>query len=418
MATTKLKIRNDLVKKSGGGPTVIYVQYTYDRKPKYFNTGKKIEPEYWDEANQCVKRSYRGYTTINDFIKSRRRVIEEIVIDAQKRNIKPTLEYVEQQYELISAPTLPEANKDFFQLFEQCLNEDQHTTVLSTIKQRRTAMNHLKAYQTYSKRKITLEAITLDFYNKFTSYLISVANLSPNTIGAIIKNLKIFLNKMTETGINTNLAFQHKNFSKPSAPVDLIALTQEELDQLFYADLSRHTRLAKVRDLFVFGCVTGLRFSDIENLKPENFRPDTIDFITLKTRDRLSIPLVPYARAILARYEGKLPEVMSNQKMNDYLKELCQLCGIDDPVQKVRYVGSARIESKAPKFEMVSTHTARRTFITLALERGTRPEIVMRITGHKDIKTMMKYVRLTDKAAHTEFLRPYGKYSSLEINSI
>ncbi len=191
--------------------------------------------------------------------------------------------------------------------------------------------------------------------------------------------------------------------------MDLVALTKEEVNRLFKADLSKHTRLARVRDLFVFSCVTDLRFSDIGNLKLENFRHYTIDFITLKTRDRLSIPLVPYARAILSRYEGRLPEAISIQNMNDYLKELCQLVGIDEPVQRVHYIGSTRIELKAPKYEMVSTHTARRTFITLALERGTRPEIVMSITGHKDIKTMMKYVRLTDKVTHNEFLRPYGE---------
>src|SRR5689334_15403337 len=107
MATTKLKIRNDLVKKSGGGETAIYVLYTYQGKAKYFNTGKKIEPAYWDAKGQCVKRAYRGYTTLNDFINGKQRQIDEIIIDAQKRNIEPTPEYVEQQFELLSAPTLP-----------------------------------------------------------------------------------------------------------------------------------------------------------------------------------------------------------------------------------------------------------------------------------------------------------------------
>jgi integrase len=411
MATTKLKIRNDLAKKSGGGPTAIYVQYTYQGKPKYFNTSKKIDPEYWDAAGQCVKRSYRGYTTLNDFIKGKRREVDDIVIDAQKRKIEPTHEYVEQQFDLLSVTQLPETNKDVFTLYEQWQADNRNKMGRLTLKTRRTLLTHLVAYQEYSKRKITLESITLDFHSKFTSYLISVRNLSPNTIGGMIKVLKTFLGKLTESGINTNLAFQQKGFSKPSAPVDLIALTQEELDRLFNANLSDHGRLAKVRDLFVFGCVTGLRFSDMENLKAENFKPDSIDFITLKTRDRLSVPLAPYARAILARYDGKLPAVISNQNMNEYLKELCQLCSIDEPVQKVRYLGSTRVESKAPKYEMVSTHTARRTFITLALERGTRPEIVMRLTGHKDIRTMIRYVRLTDKAAHNEFLRPYGEGS-------
>jgi integrase len=408
MATTKLKIRNDLAKQSAG-PTAIYVQYTYQSKPKYFNTGKKIEPEYWDAAGQCVKRSYRGYTTLNDFIKGKRRTIDEIIIDCQRRKIEPTPQYVSHLFDRLSATRLPEVNKDLLELYEQWQAENLGKLGRLTLKTRRTLLTHLMAYQEYSKQKITLESITLDFHSKFTSFLISVRNLSPNTIGGLIKVLKTFLGKMVEKGINTNLAFQNKSFNKPSAPVDLIALTQDELDQLFNADLSSHGRLAKVRDLFVFGCVTGLRFSDMENLKAENFRTDSIDFITLKTRDRLSVPLVPQARAILAKYEGRLPEVMSNQKMNDYLKELCQLVGIDEPVQKVRYIGSTRVSTSAPKYEMVSTHTARRTFITLALERGSRPEIVMRLTGHKDIRTMMRYVRLTDKLTHQEFLRPYGE---------
>jgi integrase len=409
MATTKLVIRKNKI--NAAGECVVYVLYTHDGNTTQFSTEKKIDPNFWNPKRGEARdvEGFKGAKKFNSAIKAKKAIVDDIVSEAQYRNIDPSLAYVRQQYELLSKPDLPEANKDFFSLYEQYIEDNRTKKAYNTLKQHRNALNHLKEYQAFSKRKITLDNITLDFHAKFTSYLISVKNHSPNSIGDVIKNLKIFLGKLTEDGINTNQAFRHKSFSKPSAPVDLIALTQSELDQLYTADLSGHSRLARVRDLFVFGCVTGLRFSDIENLKPENFRPDSIDFITLKTKDRLSVPLVPYARAILARYEGRLPEVMSNQKMNDYLKELCQLCGIDEPVQRVRYLGSTRIESKAPKWEMVSTHTARRTFITLALERGTRPEIVMRITGHKDIKTMMKYVRLTDKAAHSEFLRPYGE---------
>jgi site-specific recombinase XerD len=349
MATSKLKIRNDLVKKGDGGETVIYVQYTYKGKPKYFNTGKKIHPDHWD-SKFCVAHGFRGSKALNNYLIDKKQEIDDIVIDAQKKKTEPTPEYVEEQFNLLHSASLPEASKDFFQLYDQYIEANRSKLAYNTLKQHRNTYNHLKAYQAHSKRKITLEGITLDFHSKFTSYLISVKNHAPNSIGDVIKNLKIFLGKLTEEGINTNMAFRHKSFNKPSAPVDLIALTQSELDQLYNADLSKHSRLAKVRDLFVFGCVTGLRLSDIANLKPENFKAHSIDFITLKTKDRLSVPLVPYAREILARYEGRLPEVMSNQKMNDYLKELCQLCGIDEPVQRVRYLGSTRIETKAPKW--------------------------------------------------------------------
>jgi integrase len=407
MASTKLKIRNDLVKKSGGSATTIYLMYTYQGKPKYFSTGKKIEPIYWDAANQCVKRSYRGYTTLNDFIKGKKRDLESIVIEAQKRKIEPTLQYVERQYELLNTTTLPEENKDFFYLYDCFIEANRGKKAFNTSKKQTSVRTHIKAFEQHTKYQVTLESINLDFHNRFTTYLIKDKNFAPNTIGQLITCLKVFLNSLTESGINTNLAFRQKAFNKPSAPVDLVALTKEELDLLYKADLSKDLRLERVRDVFVFGCVTGMRFSDIENLKTENIKADTIEFTTLKTKDRLSVPLTPYARFILSKYGGKLPKIIRIQNMNVYLKELGQLCGIDEPVQKVRYLGSTRIESKAPKYELMSTHTARRTFCTLALERGTRPEIVMRITGHKDIKTMMKYVRLTDKAAHQEFLRPY-----------
>ncbi len=411
MATTKLVIRKNKI--NAVGECVIFILYTYKEKTTQFSTEKKIEPRFWNSAKGEAKdvEGFKGANKFNSALKAKKAKIDDIVSEAQYRNIEPTLEYVRQQFDLIKTPTLPDIKQNFFQMYDDYIEANRSKKAYNTLKQHRNTYNHLKSYQDYSKRKITLEGITLDFHSKFTSYLIAQKNLSPNSIGDIIKNLKIFLGKLTDDEVNTNMAFRHKSFSKPSAPVDLIALTQSELDTLFNADLFRHTRLAKVRDLFVFGCVTGMRFSDIENLKLENFRPDSIDFITLKTKDRLTVPLVPQARAILAKYEGRLPEVMSNQKLNDYLKELCQLCGIDEPVQKVSYLGSTRIEVKAPKYELVSTHTARRTFITLALERGTRPEIVMRITGHKDIKTMMKYVRLTDKATHNEFLRPYSEES-------
>lgn len=452
MATTKLKIRNDLVLKSKKNEidnlklkpiwnklskveqekefynlikdveTTIYVQYcntefVKDKKTgglkkadrfKLFNTGKKIQVQYWDEENECVKRSFKGYTTLNAVIENKRQEIEEIVKKAQFVKIQPTIEYVEDEYNKLSSPDIPEINKDFFKLYDAFMEERKGVKAYNTNKQHRTLYNNLKAFQADTKYKITLDSIDHNFYDKLVAWLINVKGHNPNSIGDSIKNLKIFLGDLTDKKINTNLIFRDKKFKKPSAPVEIITLTQSELDNLFILDLSKNKRLEKIRDLFVLGCTTGLRFSDLANLKPENIKDDIIDLTTVKTKDRLEVPINAYTRQILDKYNGILPKVPSNQKMNDYLKEVGEKAGISELVQRVKYVGATRAEYNVPKYELLSTHAARRTFVTLSLEGGMSHKEIMEITGHKNIKTMLKYQNVTKKAAKVAMLRTWG----------
>ena len=156
--------------------------------------------------------------------------------------------------------------------------------------------------------------------------------------------------------------------------------------------------LAKARDLFCFCAFTSLRYSDMAALKRSDIAGDSIIITTQKTNDRLEIPLNKYSRAILDKYAGlndprglALP-VISNQKMNDYLKDLCELCGFNDPIAKVYYKGGQRIEETRPKYELIGTHAARRTFICYALTKGIPPQIVMKWTGHSDYKAMKPYI--------------------------
>ena len=156
--------------------------------------------------------------------------------------------------------------------------------------------------------------------------------------------------------------------------------------------------LAKTRDLFCFCAFTSLRYSDMAALKPSNICGDRIIVTTQKTHDRLEIPLNDYSRAILEKYAGyqdqrglALP-VISNQKMNEYLKDLCELCGFNEPISKVYYRAGQRIEETAPKWQVIGTHAARRTFICYALTKGIPPQIVMKFTGHSDYKAMKPYI--------------------------
>jgi integrase len=165
---------------------------------------------------------------------------------------------------------------------------------------------------------------------------------------------------------------------------------------LYNLDLTNNARLERVRDVFCFSCFTGLRFSDTVTVNRGNVRGAELFITTRKTSDNLSIPLSEQATSLLVKYDCKLPSI-SQQKTNDYIKELGKLAGIDEPTELTKHRGAAEVKKTEPKYKFMTTHTARRTFVTLALERGMRAETVKAITGHKDDKSFKNYIKITDK---------------------
>jgi integrase len=197
---------------------------------------------------------------------------------------------------------------------------------------------------------------------------------------------------------------QFRKFKTPTQEADVVALSQAELKKIIKLDLTKNKRLDKVRDTFLFGCFTGQRYSDVANLKRENIKGKTWHLHTVKTNASLKIPLTDHALAILEKYkeaETVLP-IMTNQKTNEYLKELCELAKINEPITITSYSGTKRTDTTVEKHQLITTHTARRTFVTLSLEKGMRPELVMAVTGHKDYATFRKYIKLTSKNTDIE----------------
>lgn len=178
-------------------------------------------------------------------------------------------------------------------------------------------------------------------------------------------------------------------------PKPVIFLTWEELMGMLSADLP-YPYLAKARDLFCFACFTGLRYSDLSRLRPEDVSEGYISVVTQKTSDPLRIDLNDYSRAILAKYDNRLPR-LSLQKANAYIKEVGMYCGINTPVHSVSIVGGERVERVQPKWQLLTTHAGRRTFICNALRLGIPPNVVMQWTGHKDYAAMRPYIAVADE---------------------
>ena len=157
-----------------------------------------------------------------------------------------------------------------------------------------------------------------------------------------------------------------------------------------------------MRDVFLFQCFTGLRYSDVFNLRRSDIKGDHIEVTTVKTSDSLIIELNNHSKAILDKYKDvafehdKVLPVITNQKMNDYLKELAEMAGIDEPVRQTYYKGNERIDDVTPKYALLGTHAGRRTFICNALALGIPPQVVMKWTGHSDYKAMKPYIDIAD----------------------
>lgn len=178
-----------------------------------------------------------------------------------------------------------------------------------------------------------------------------------------------------------------------------IYLTSEELNRLFELDLSENVRLDKTRYMFIIGCFTRRRFSDLSNLKPENIvnGGSLIKIRTIKTGEVVVVPLNNQVKETLKKNEGLPPKVISNQKMNDFLKELGQKAELNDTLLISSTKGGKRITEVFKKWELITTHTARRSFATNAFLQNVPSISIMKITGHQTEKSFLRYIKTSQE---------------------
>lgn len=247
------------------------------------------------------------------------------------------------------------------------------------------------------------EDIDDDMLNGFVGYLIK-KGFNNNYIKKLTKNMAWFLRWAQKKGYCAKFDPECLSPRLKTPERRVIYLDWDELMTVYNFNVPANKNyIARVRDIFCFCCFTGLRFSDAQNLKRSDVYEDKISISTIKTSERLEIPLGKHARSILDKYSGEdlggkvLPSI-SNQKANQYLKELCFTCGINRPVTVVDFRGSQRIEEVKPKWELMGTHCGRRTFISNALALGVPVTTVMAITGHSDFQAMKPYIEIAERA--------------------
>ncbi len=281
------------------------------------------------------------------------------------------------------------------------LNDKGAPVSPNTIKVYKTFKKNLLAFKQKKKwNDLNFNTIDLAFFEEFKDYMTFDLRYTTNSLSKHIRILKTITNEAISRNFDCK-PLVGKRFMAKNEVADTVYLNKSELQTLYELDLSEAPRLDKVRDLFLVGCWTGLRFSDFSDISPKCIKGDFLTIKTQKTGKEVIIPIHDYVRKIMNKYNGmtenSLPPNISNQKMNSYIKEVCEKAGFVEPISISFTKAGKLVHKQVKKHELISSHTARRSFATNMYLAGFPTISIMAITTHTTESSFMKYIRVTPK---------------------
>ena len=274
-----------------------------------------------------------------------------------------------------------------------------HRTILQYNQMKR----YLFEYLDFAKMgDIPVRDLDKKFYDGYVSFL-NFKGFKLNTVGKHIKNVKAVINWLPLSERMECEFVAPRKCKKLSEEVDNVYLSTEELHAIETVELD-HAYHDKVRDQFILLAWTGCRYSDLDKLAdPKSIERGYFELEQMKTGTKVCIPIFEPVKRIFQKYNGELPPVISNQKFNSFLKEICQKAGITEDTSITHTIAGRRIKEYFPKYELVSAHTARRSFATNMFESGAPALVIMQITGHKTEKAFLSYIK-TDPETYARML--------------
>lgn len=277
-----------------------------------------------------------------------------------------------------------------------------------TIQKYKTTKSIIEEFEKLKKIRLKITDIDLAFHRQFVSFLTTEKKYSKTVIEKNISTIKGFIKEAKEQKLETSPEAESKKFTfTRDEPIDTY-LTETEINLIYNLDLSGDERLDNTRDLFIIGLWTGLRISDLSRIQHFLINENRIIVAeTQKTGSTIEIPIHFQVKRILAKRNNQPPKIISSQKFNKYVKEVCEKAGITEKILgNIKNPKTNRKEkSYYPKWKLISSHTCRRSFATNLYGKQDNATI-MAITGHKSHAQFMKYIKTTQKE-HTEKLAKY-----------
>jgi integrase len=466
MATTKCIIRKDQPDKNGDCRIIILYRQGNEAALK-ISLGEKINPHFFDDLKGVVIKHSRA-KEINHIISTHINYVNDIIFDLKRLRIKPTTSEVKKRYEkylqeekkqkIIKPKNDFNSVKSVFEAWNELIQLKRNKISNRSISIYSTTLKHLVSFCENRDIELRWELFDLDFDSYWSNYFLEECEgmngeigMSNNTIGKYVKTLKQFLNWAVLKGYHTSLIY--KNYKIYSEYGDIFPLRESHLVKMieFANDESQSIKLRKTASLFIFLCFSGLRYHDAKNLRAHDIyfigqgdiTMEVIRFRTEKTDQKLIVALNNYSIRELLRNaqwnnSKELVEIFSNStgvfewgqtgellhkmsddsifllpqlslvKFNKYIKEVGKLCGFNEKIVITRKKGTKVEKLVLERHEKLSSHDGRRTFITINLRKGMRPETLMEFTGHKSYKTMLRYNKIDEETRVEEFQKTWG----------
>ena len=369
------------------------------------STGVKLKKEYWNISTQQIKNitSIVNRVDINRYLLESKERFQRFYLNNQPRTKDELRELIKRSLsdEKASRIDLLSFAKSFSDLQSKKINPKTGKPLAkSTLSKFRLLHEHLRDFKNDQGKSLDFDNIDLDFYYNFLAFLKEKHQYSPNTLGKYIQALKTLLNEATAQKLTDNTGFKSSHFKRIAVEAENIYLTDLEVRSILAVDLSNKPHLDRSRDVFIVGCYTGLRYQDIISLNRGSLSGNYLNTVQAKTGDRVTIPILPQVLRILEKYDYQFK---SNAKINVQLKEICKIAKIDQVIRQKSYVKGVLVDKAYKKYELVSSHAARRSFATNSYQKGIPTATIVKITGHRTEKSFYKYIKLDNKE-HADIL--------------
>ncbi len=383
----------------------------------FLYTGRSIETCHWDKK-KCFVRSYVGRTTTSRII-MRLKELEVAMLEVvdEYKNGKPKITFLQLQEKLqalIDNP-LTKFNKNAAngvinqetltgfaeQFIVDCesgvrLSPKRQKLKASAISSYRTTLGLLTKFQTNCDNVLYLNDFNQQDIDRFSDFMIIEEEYAMNTHSKVMMDTMQFFKYAVKLKKIPPAKLVELEFDTRREDTDSIYLTESEILELMNVSDFESPIHEHVRDVFVIGCFTGMRFSDYSVIDPTSIRNNRLEIVQKKTGNKVTIPIHPEVVKILEKYNYLLPQVPPNNEFNRIIKIVGEkLPSLHTPFTKQITYGRELKELVALKYTYLQTHTARRSFCSNEYLKGTDPMIIMAISGHKSHKSFMRYIKVS-----------------------
>jgi site-specific recombinase XerD len=396
-----------------------------DGKTDYKNITKtvsKVKPQYWNDSeidpktNRQKRNKQRvspprpnekdnDHEQINNLLDEFQAKAKKYFKDCTNQNIEITPAIVKDYFKG-NGLNLNKPKKNLWEAYDEFLKAGQIEKSYNTNRNRKTIKNKLEKFQEETGYKMTFESINLVFFDLLKEHVLSTKEHGYNYLSAITDKFKAFLNWSLERDYHNNTTF--RKFSAPEKEGTIVHLTFPELQQLINFKFESKSR-QRARDFYCFGCLTGLRYVDLQRLTKDNVSNGLIKITTQKTNKEVFIPVFPGLQTIIDRYPEphRLLPKFSNQKLNKSIKAACKEAEINTMVEYKTFEKNLTKTEFKPKHELIGTHTARKTFINLAYSNGLDIEMIKSITGITHERTLRRYLNVSADSKKEKLIKAF-----------